>query len=127
MLRQLMEQFQANKKEPIYGVQWLEKIYDRALRNLIWKALEAKRVSRLYIELVKDMYANAVTCVKTMMGKIEDFSVKVGLHLGSALSPYLFALMIDELSYNIQDKAPRCMLFVNGEVLIDFALRKSIE
>lgn len=83
----------------------LEKAYDRALTNLIWKVLKAKEGPKLYIDLIKDMYTNARTCIKILIGKIEDFSVKVGLHMGSTLSPYLFTFVMDELTYNILDDA----------------------
>lgn len=65
----------------------------------------------LYIELSKDIYVNASTCVKTQMGKTKDFSMKIGLHHASSLNPYLFSLVLDELTRNIQDDAPWCMLF----------------
>ncbi|GKC87720.1 hypothetical protein Tco_1148369, partial [Tanacetum coccineum] len=40
---------------------------------------------------------------------MEFFSVEVGLHQGSAISPYLFALILDELSRGIQEDIPWCM------------------
>ena len=47
------------------------------------------------------------------------FPIKIGLHQGSALSPYLFALVIDEVSRNIQGDIPRCILFADDVVPVD--------
>jgi hypothetical protein len=38
---------------------------------------------------------NAMTFVRTCDGDTSDFPIKIGLHQGSALSPYLFALVMD--------------------------------
>lgn len=37
-------------------------------------------------------------------GKTSEFPVITGLHKGSALSPYFFALIMDELSAHIHEK-----------------------
>ncbi|GKB83271.1 ataxia telangiectasia mutated family protein [Tanacetum coccineum] len=52
------------------------------------------------------------------MGSTEFFQVEVGLHQGSAISPYLFTLILDELSWGIQESIPWCMIFANDIVLI---------
>ena len=47
--------------------------------------------------MIQDMYSGAMTTVKTVVGETNSFPITVGLHQGSALSPYLFALVMDEL------------------------------
>ncbi|GJT66041.1 ataxia telangiectasia mutated family protein [Tanacetum coccineum] len=64
------------------------------------------------------MYTGAKTRVRTSIGNTEFFSVEVGLHQGSAISPYLFALILDELSRGIQEDIPWCMIFADDIVLV---------
>ena len=63
---------------------------------------EKKELLKKYIELVKDMYDKAITIVKTIIGETSEFLITVGLHQGYVLSPYLFALVMDELTKHIQ-------------------------
>ncbi|KAL5184701.1 DNA topoisomerase 1 [Glycine soja] len=51
-------------------------------------------------------------------GESDDFSITIGLHQGSTLSPYLFTLILDVLTEQIQEIASRCMLFVDDIVLL---------
>jgi hypothetical protein len=65
------------------------------------------------------MYNNAMTSVRTNDGNTDYFPIKIGLHQGSALSPYLFALVMDEVTRDIQGDIPWCMLFADDVVLFD--------
>ena len=71
-----------------------------------------------YINLIKDMYDNVVTSVQTSDGDTDDFPIKIRLHQGSALSPYLFALVMDEVTRDIQGDIPWCMLIADDVVLV---------
>jgi hypothetical protein len=69
------------------------------------------KVPTKYITLIKDMYDNVVTSVRTSDGDTDDFPIKIGLHQRSALSPYLFHLVMDEVRRDIQGDISCCMLF----------------
>jgi hypothetical protein len=73
----------------------LEKAYDKVPRNVMWWALQKHKVSSKYITLIKNMYDNVMTSVQTSDGDTNDFLINIGLHQGSALSPYPFALVMD--------------------------------
>ena len=72
-----------------------------------------------YITLVKDMYKDAMTFVRTCDGDTRIFPIKIGLHQGSALSSYLFALVMDEVTRDIQGDISWCILFTDDVVLVD--------
>jgi hypothetical protein len=77
----------------------LEKAYDKIPQNVMWWALEKHKVPAKYIILIKDMCDNIVVSVRTSDGDIDDFPFKIGLHQGSALSPYLFDLVIAKVTW----------------------------
>ena len=72
-----------------------------------------------YIRAIKDMCEGVNTHVRTFKGDIEDFLIDIGLYEGLALSPFLFNVVLDELTKGIQDKVAQCMLFADDIVLID--------
>ncbi|GJR80807.1 ataxia telangiectasia mutated family protein [Tanacetum coccineum] len=82
------------------------KAYYSVLRQLIWKTLRDKGTPMKYIKVIQDMYEGARTCVRTPTGNSEYFLVDVELHQGSAISPYLFALILDELSRGYKRAIP---------------------
>jgi hypothetical protein len=106
LIRQLMERCREQKRDMHMIFIDLEKTYDNVPRNVIWWALQKHKVSSKYITLTKDMYDNVVISVRTSDGDTNDFSINIGLHQGSALSPYLFALVMDEVIRDIQGGIP---------------------
>jgi hypothetical protein len=65
------------------------------------------------------MYDNIVVSVRTSDGDTNDFLINIGLHQWSTLSPYLFALVMDEVTRDIKDGIHWCMLFADDMILMD--------
>ncbi|XP_063876915.1 uncharacterized protein LOC135109466 [Scylla paramamosain] len=57
--------------------------------------------------------------VRSSVGTTEEFCVRVGLHQGSSLSPYLCNLLMGDSVQNIKEEAPWTMLFADDIFLVD--------
>jgi hypothetical protein len=119
LIRQLMERCREQKKDLHIIFIDLENVYDKVSRNVMWWALQKHKFSSKYITLIKDIYDNIVISVRTSDGDTNDIPINIGLHQGSALSPYLFALVMDEVTRDIQGGIPWCMLFTDDVVWVD--------
>ena len=60
---------------------------------------------------------DSTTAVRCAVGMTEGFKVKVGLHQGSALSPCLFAMVMDRMTDDIREEAPWIMMFADDIVI----------
>ena len=96
---------------------YLKKAYYGVPRQEVWICMREKGVPEKYVMIVQDMYEGARTRVKSRVGITDMIPVGVGLHKGSSLSPYLFAMIMDELARGIKDISPRCMLYADDIVL----------
>ena len=65
-----------------------------------------KGVPFKYIDIIRDMYHGVVANLRTCGGIISDLSITIGLHQGSALSPFLFAILMNEPTRAIHDEIP---------------------
>ncbi|KAK3543189.1 hypothetical protein QTP70_012289 [Hemibagrus guttatus] len=104
----------------------LEKAYDRVPREELWYCMRKSGVAEKYVRVVQDMYERSRTVVRCAVGQTEEFSVEVGLHQGSALSPFLFAMVMDQLSEEVRQESPWTMMFAD-DIVICSESREQVE
>ena len=63
------------------------------------------------------MYEDSITTVRCAVRMTEGFKVEAGLHQGSALSPFLFAMVMDRLTDEVRQESPWNMMFADGIVI----------
>jgi hypothetical protein len=119
LIRQVMERYREQKKDLHMIFIDVKNAYDKLPRNVMWWALQKHKVSSKYITLIKYIYDNIVTSAQISDGDTNNFPINIGLHQGSALNTYLFALVMDEVTRDIQGGIPWCMLFADNVVLVD--------
>ena len=56
----------------------------------------------------------------------EGFKVEIGLHQGSALSPFLFAMVIDRLTDEVMQESPWNMVFAD-DIVISSESKEQVE
>ena len=116
-LRRLMEKYREGQKELHCVFVDLEKAYDKVPREEVWYCMRKSGLAEKYVRIVQYMYDDSTTAVRCAVGVTERFEVKVGLHQGSALSPCLFAMMMDRMTDEIREEAPWTMLFADDIVI----------
>ncbi|KAK3534858.1 hypothetical protein QTP86_028556 [Hemibagrus guttatus] len=78
---------------------------------------------KLWERVVEAMLRKVVRCA---VGQTEEFNVEVGLHQGSALSPFLFAIVMDQLSEEVRQESPWTMMFAD-DIVICSESREQVE
>ncbi|KAK3520950.1 hypothetical protein QTP86_016091, partial [Hemibagrus guttatus] len=104
----------------------MEKAYDRVPREELWYCMRKSGVAEKYVRVVQDMYERSRTVVRCAVGQTEEFKVEVGLHQGSALSPFLFAIVMDQLSEEVRQESPWIMMFAD-DIVICSESREQVE
>ncbi|KAK3536314.1 hypothetical protein QTP86_002939 [Hemibagrus guttatus] len=112
-----MEKYRDGQRELHCVFVDLEKAYDRVPREELWYCMRKSGVAEKYVRVVQDMYERSRTVVRCVVGQTEEFNVEVGLHQGSALSPFLFAIVMDRLSEEVRQESPWSVMFADDIVI----------
>ncbi|KAK3542987.1 hypothetical protein QTP70_008681 [Hemibagrus guttatus] len=124
-LRILMEKYRDGQRELHCVFVDLEKAYDGVPREELWYCMRKSGVAEKYFREVQDMYEWSRTVVRCAVGQTEEFNVELGLHQGSALSPFLFAMVMNQLSEEVRQESPWTMMF--DDIVICSESREQVE
>ena len=116
-LRMLMKKYREGQRELHCVFMDLEKAYDRVLWEKLWYCMRKSGIVKKYVRFVQDMYEGSKTVVRCAVGTTESFKVKIGLHQGSVLSSFLFAVIMDKLMNEVRREPPWTMLFADDIVI----------
>ena len=116
-LKMLMEKYREGQRELHCVFVDLEKAYDMVPQEELWYCMKKSGIVEKYVQLVQDRYEGSETVVRCAVETVESFKVKVGLHQGSALSPFLFAVIMDRLTDEVRREPPWTMLFADDIVI----------
>ena len=98
ILRRMQKSYLEKNRKLIICFVDLEKAFDRVPRKRNEWALRKKLVSEKLVQAVMSMYKKAKTRVQVGGGHSKEFDIGVGVHQRSALSPFLFSIVLDVLS-----------------------------
>ena len=86
-------------------------------REELWYCMRKSGIVEKYVQVVQEMYERSETVVRCAARTIESFNVKVGLHQGSALSPFLFAVIMKRLTDEVRREPPWTIMFADNIVI----------
>jgi len=111
-------QHYAKKKKLYMCFVDLEKAFDHVPRTVIEWALRKPGVHERLVMAIMRLYDGAQTKIKVGNVMSDGFSVGVGVHQGSVLSPLLFAIVMDSISEDVREGLLFEILYADDLVLM---------
>ena len=117
-IRQVQEKMREKNKKVFMASLDLEIAYDRVPRKVVYWCLRKRGVIEGLIKIVEETHNGAMTRIRTQCGNTEAFGINVGVHQGSALSPFLFIAIMDTLTSEIRKTIPWELIFSDDIALV---------
>ncbi|VDO92608.1 unnamed protein product [Soboliphyme baturini] len=86
-LRSVLETYRGGRQDIHVVFLHQEKMFDRIPEQVIWWSMKK--------------YDRVTTIVRSIRGEMEEFSMRVGVHHGSALNSFLFSMATDTISEDL--------------------------
>ena len=109
--------YYVNKETPVFSA-FLDasKAFDRTNHNLLFAKLIKRNVPMSVVRLLLSWYRQQTMQVKRCTNYSSPFNVTNGVRKGGVLSPYLFAVYLDELSIQLGSARVGCTV---GNVVVN--------
>ena len=118
LVRRLQEEYMQKDRKLYLCFVDLEKAFDRVPRKVVEWSLRVKGVPEVIVKAVMSLYEGATTRVRVGSAVSDKFSVKVGVHQGSVLSPLLFAIVMDVVTEDARNGTLHEILYADDLVLM---------
>ena len=127
VLRRLSEKLRAKNKKLFFIFVDLEHVFDRVPREAICFTLRRKGVQEYLVNKVMALYKGCETAVSVDGVLSSSFSLKVGVHQGSTLSPVLFIMVMDVATEEVKNGSLMELLYEDDLVLCRESLNKVMD
>ena len=122
ILRRMQEKFRGREKKLYMCFVDLEKAFDRVPRKVMEWALRKKGLAEVLVQAVMSLHEGSRTKVRVGSGTSDEFGVTVGVHQESALSPLIFAIVVDVVTQHAREGLLNEILYANDLVLMSESL-----
>ena len=122
ILRRMQEEYHTKGRKLYMCFLNLEKAFDRVPRKVLEWALRKKGIPDVLVRSVMSLYEGAKARVRVDYELSEEFEVKVGMHQGFVLSPFLFAVVVDVVTEFAWEGALNAFLCADDLVLMSEAI-----
>ena len=85
----------------------------------IWRCTRKRNLPEKCVRLMEDMYSGCLTKVRIAERESNSVNVDVQLHQRSALSPYLFLILVNALTVRTMREVPECMMFADDIYFVE--------
>ncbi len=96
------------------------KAFDYVVRENLWYKLLLSGVSGKMMRVIMDMYKTVSSCVKGGQGVTNSFDCILGVRQGESLSPFLFAIYVNDLEKTMRDEGVEGLTVDNLKLFVLF-------
>ena len=118
VVQRMKEEYRDKKKKLYMCFVDIEKAFDRVSRKVMEWGMRKKGLPEAIVRAVMNLYHGAKMKVQMRSELSEEFSVQVGVHQGSVLSPPLFAIAVNVILENAREELMNEILYADDLIIM---------